>query len=67
MMPFRVEFLNRSDRALRLETDIGDNVIPAGKGGKVSVGRSRVIYVHDAGDQRETVIAQVPADYDDRL
>ncbi len=49
-----------------MRTDIGDNVIPAGKSVKVSFRPASVVDVFDAGDERETLIAQVPGDYYDQ-
>lgn len=62
---FRIGVINHSGRALRMRTDIGNNVIPAGKTAKISVTRAQYVEVYDAGDEREVRIAIVPENYYD--
>ena len=50
---FRVEFINRTGRAIRMRTDIGDNVIPSGEMAKVSMRPASVVAVFDARPERE--------------
>ena len=56
---FRIEFVNHTDRAIRMRTDIGDNVIPSGNAVKVSMLPASVVDVFDAGDQHERIVAVI--------
>ena len=57
---FRVEFINRTGRAIRTRTDIGDNAIPSGEMAKVSMRPASVVEAFDAREKREVRIAIVP-------